>query len=741
MWILGLTMTTTSSKVSKTIHVKVPECTLRDPRSNQHIKTNVVPEPNRVYNFCLSLIGETDRRKYLGTEIAIARTSVPTVSKILRRIRKWKTKDENSIQNSSPEFQEVLFGLSFVAQIKGELGLKVAEALLCPESIDRFGVLCFGESRDMVNSVDLLYLNSDTAKNLDWQWLVRDSSGSHFLNYWIEYNSSPVDSFSLNYSLVSGDENPPDNAWTVISDSKTSPCPTVQGSLQWKLDRDPLHNAGIVGLAMAVKQFNQKFQGSYDVTITDKTLEIKGKKLSLDELDKKLHEFIYTIDNDGIIDMAYPLSDSPQGKLFKQCVHDVLCFSFLQHNSCKKMGEKVNNQVRIGEKMVVSAPYRKILSYKYQNSFLTNCQWDEHACLTGVDYPGAVVRHALNPRTCVKTTVPSALALGFAPIACEYRKVKGQNGYGYAVVVPYYTDIKLSVKHLLTPDSWRHQHKDLIVGSSEDAAFEFLMSSSMKTIRKAMGIKGCSVFYYGSVAWNGQQKVLRDELVLDLDLDLDMEKYQNNVELAYEHLSNKYIKDEEGQAFVSVNPIRSFLIQNVHKHRFILHGLSDRLDVLEKLKYFSLEVMKVVTPMLDDDLNSFVTELQQALFGFRLARWDEMKSRGILFDYDSVTTHLMSQMRRIKNLDQFVLFISKHPDMQCIWKYIPKESSLKWWGQLCLEDLWKKYEATILFGIASYSKSRFFHDLEQYRLSNGLEKRDDDEDSCDESLDYEYEDE
>jgi hypothetical protein len=79
--------------------------------------------------------------------------------------------------------------------------------------------------------------------------------------------------------------------------------------------------------------------------------------------------------------------------------------------------------------------------------------------------------------------------------------------------------------------------------------------------------------------------------------------------------------------------------------------------------------------------------------------------------------------------------------MQCIWKYIPKESSLKWWGQLCLEDLWKKYKATILFGIASYSKSRFFHDLEQYRLSNGLEKRDDDEDSCDESLDYEYEDE
>ena len=106
------------------------------------------------------LVGETDRYKHCGVKIAIAFLSEPAKSVTLRTMRRFKKKKLDCKENSRPDFQEILTGIELMIWLnKGEdkarpsLCDRITESFKHPSSVSRFGALCLGESRDLVNSV------------------------------------------------------------------------------------------------------------------------------------------------------------------------------------------------------------------------------------------------------------------------------------------------------------------------------------------------------------------------------------------------------------------------------------------------------------------------------------------------------------------------------------------------------------------------------------------------------------
>ncbi len=154
--------------------------------------------------------------------------SEPAKSITLRKIRIFKFKKIDSQENTRPDFQEILTGIEFVIWV--DSGKDKAQVTLCglasasakqriiqafdnPSSINRFGALSLGESRDSVNSIDLLV---KTDFNQPLQYLIQDEWGYLSLPYWVDHVGSKNTRW-LRYSLENRlEQHPPDVAWTQI---------------------------------------------------------------------------------------------------------------------------------------------------------------------------------------------------------------------------------------------------------------------------------------------------------------------------------------------------------------------------------------------------------------------------------------------------------------------------------------------------------------------------------------------
>jgi CRISPR-associated protein Cas5t len=202
------------------LKVDVPIASFPTSRSREYLETYPVPPPSTVYGMLLSLVGETDRYKHCGVKLAIALLSEPAKSVTLRKTRRFKTKKIDDPVNSRPDFQELLTGIEFIVWIaKGEeraqpnLSDRLVDAFANPASVNRFGALCLGESRDLLNRIDLLAENN---RSQSLQWLIRDEYGYLSLPYWIDYVGSRKTRW-LRYSLEHIEQQqPPDSCWTII---------------------------------------------------------------------------------------------------------------------------------------------------------------------------------------------------------------------------------------------------------------------------------------------------------------------------------------------------------------------------------------------------------------------------------------------------------------------------------------------------------------------------------------------
>lgn len=213
-------MTVISEKILA-LEVEIPIASFRQSRAREYAQTYPVPPPSTVYGMLLSIVGEMNRYKHCGTRLAIAMVSQPQKSTVIRTFRRFKKKDIHDPSNARPDYQELLTDIRFIVWIdvgedssKPTLPQRLQMAFDNPVTIERFGGLCLGESRDLVNSVHLLPKNYH-AESL--QWLVRNEDGLLTLPYWVDHLGSK-DTRWQRYSMLKSSEFslPPEPAWTII---------------------------------------------------------------------------------------------------------------------------------------------------------------------------------------------------------------------------------------------------------------------------------------------------------------------------------------------------------------------------------------------------------------------------------------------------------------------------------------------------------------------------------------------
>ncbi|MFU8857878.1 MAG: type I-MYXAN CRISPR-associated protein Cas5/Cmx5/DevS, partial [Deferrisomatales bacterium] len=185
-----------SQSAAVSLRVTAPICSFRKGYAREYLETEEVPPPSTVYGFLLSLVGEEDRRAYLGTRLAYALLAQPEVSTVLRTV--WRVKDLKDKKtgrpqppgvgtNRRPDFQEMLTGVDLAVWVDaGPLADRLHLAATSPGNVQRFGGLSLGESRDLVNDV---WWNPPL-DGVACRWLVPNPEGDLPLPVWVDHVGS-----------------------------------------------------------------------------------------------------------------------------------------------------------------------------------------------------------------------------------------------------------------------------------------------------------------------------------------------------------------------------------------------------------------------------------------------------------------------------------------------------------------------------------------------------------------------
>lgn len=203
------------------IYVSVPVACFRVPRAREYFETLPCPSPATVYGMLLSMVGETNRRRHEGAEIAIALLSEPSYSLVLRTVWRVKKKEYGPGlgENRRPDFQELLTDIRLAVWIRQgaeelsevSLARRAQAALNDPSNTFRFGGLSLGESTHLVD--EICYLKTQNGKA---RLLVAEEDGDLSLPIWPDHVGSMTRWGQ--YRLVDSDlsNNLPELAWTVI---------------------------------------------------------------------------------------------------------------------------------------------------------------------------------------------------------------------------------------------------------------------------------------------------------------------------------------------------------------------------------------------------------------------------------------------------------------------------------------------------------------------------------------------
>lgn len=173
---------------SVSLRLTVPVCGFRKGFAREYFETEEAPPPSTLYGFLLSLVGEEDRRRYLGTRLAYALLSQPELSLVLRSVWRIKEKSPPGLgSNRRPDYQEILTGLELGIWVgPGELAKRLKEAAVNPRAIVRYGGLSLGESRDLIN--DLNWFPKWPKREA--LWLTTDPQGDLPLPLWVDHVGS-----------------------------------------------------------------------------------------------------------------------------------------------------------------------------------------------------------------------------------------------------------------------------------------------------------------------------------------------------------------------------------------------------------------------------------------------------------------------------------------------------------------------------------------------------------------------
>ena len=191
------------------LEITAPFALFKHSYSREYAGSYSYPPPSTVYGCLLSLVGETDMQRHRGVKIAIslcepakltALASKPQNSIVMRTTRRLKNADLNSPSNSKPDFQEILSCIKIIIGVDSSedinnLENRIIQALTCPKTIDRFGGLSLGESRDLIDDIKIIEKPLESL-----QWLTHNKKGKIKLPLTVDYfgsKNTKMEKFSL----------------------------------------------------------------------------------------------------------------------------------------------------------------------------------------------------------------------------------------------------------------------------------------------------------------------------------------------------------------------------------------------------------------------------------------------------------------------------------------------------------------------------------------------------------------
>lgn len=178
------------------IHVTVPVACFRKGLAREFLETESIPPPATCYGFLLSLVGETNRQRHIGSRVVPTLIGKPATSVVLRTVWRVKKLPLGSSGNTRPDYQQLLSGIELVIWLdsSGERGDgtrledRVRQALDPKRrgAVVRFGGLSLGESAHLVDEVSV-FRPSDERKGEAYLLAPR---GRLTLPVWVDHVGS-----------------------------------------------------------------------------------------------------------------------------------------------------------------------------------------------------------------------------------------------------------------------------------------------------------------------------------------------------------------------------------------------------------------------------------------------------------------------------------------------------------------------------------------------------------------------
>lgn len=181
------------------VYVTVPVACFRKGLAREYLETEAIPPPATCYGFLLSLVGETDRRRHVGTRVTPALLNHPPTSVVLRTVWRVKKTPLGSPGNTRPDYQQLLTGVELVlwldstSEIAGDgpkLEQRVCAALSNPAEVSRFGGLSLGESTHLVDEVLPFDRALPRIKDRKGRTFLKSSQGRMSLPVWVDHVGS-----------------------------------------------------------------------------------------------------------------------------------------------------------------------------------------------------------------------------------------------------------------------------------------------------------------------------------------------------------------------------------------------------------------------------------------------------------------------------------------------------------------------------------------------------------------------
>ena len=173
------------------LYIDAPLTAFKNIHIRDYGKTDYVPSISTCYNFVLSLLGETNIKKYEGVKITPSLLKKGKRSEILKTV--WRNKEKGdgagNGKNNTPIKQEILSEVELIIYINSEEDNMEKNVELVFENnfsnIERFGCLSFGESCYIINDVKIIK-NFDQLSD-DQEVFLLDDEGTINLPVFCDY--------------------------------------------------------------------------------------------------------------------------------------------------------------------------------------------------------------------------------------------------------------------------------------------------------------------------------------------------------------------------------------------------------------------------------------------------------------------------------------------------------------------------------------------------------------------------